>query len=473
VWVAAGKYTEARAAIEAAVERARVLGIPSVSALAFDGLGRLEIATSHHSQAQAALEQAARSAEAAGDDAMAAGAVATMVSLIGWRLEQPAQGLTLAPIAEGMIARIGGDPALEAQLAEAVGDAQWQAGNRSASLMGYRQALALLLKLQGEDSGDVARLHSSVGWILTEQGHLSEARGHLERSRQIREALFGAEHPSLSATWNELGSLSMGLGDPTEARRCFEKDLGIVEQTLGPDATRVARELLNYVETLPPDDRAAEALPLIDRAERILMSSPDAPPSHQTQLHRMKALVAQGLGQWPQAVQHARRSLEIAERAGGKEHPDVAFSVRVLARALAGDGQHKAALEAFDRSLGMIEKLGTTGDAAYPIALGESGRVLVALGRVGEGVERLERAGKLIDAVEGNERGRAALRLSLAEALWQAGTDGDRARALARAAAQGYAKAGREGDAKRAEAWAGAHPSGNEPGERHSRASDH
>ncbi len=271
VLVAAGRFADARARIEPAVAHAQALGVAEFEAEAFGALGELERQLDRFPEAKAALAHAMTKALAAGDDRAAIEAIASLVSVIGWRLEKPAEALMLAEVGRGLLTRLrgerpldGGGPSLtateavlppfsateallppfsateallppfsatEALLNESTGDAQWQAGDRVASLASYRAALETTVALQGTETADVARLRSSVSWVLMEQGHVAEARKQSEQSRAIREKLLGVEHPSLAQTWNELATIAAESGEFDEAVRCFERARRIALQT--------------------------------------------------------------------------------------------------------------------------------------------------------------------------------------------------------------------------------------------------
>ena len=105
----------------------------------------------------------------------------------------------------------------------------------------------------------------------------------------------------------------------------------------------------------------------------------------------------------------------------------------------------------------MEEKLGATGDTDYAKALVRSAQVLLALGRARDGLERLERAARLLDSPKVYPPASADAKLALADALWTAGNDRPRARALALEAQGVYAKHQRSRESAAAEKWLQAH----------------
>ncbi|MEW5743385.1 MAG: tetratricopeptide repeat protein [Myxococcota bacterium] len=455
--VAMGRLQAARERIEPAVAAAEQLAVPTFRGEALHALGELEAESSRFVEARAAWERAAEQSLSAGDDALAARILTALVSLVGWRLERPAEGLVLASLASGVLARQGGDRTVEVALDEARGDAQWQGGDRAAALASYRRALAGAIALQGPTSNDVARLHSSVGWVLMEQGHLTEARREYEASRAIRERNQGSEHPSLGATWNELGSLASQEGDYARSVAAYERAREINELALGPRAFRVTRALLNTAEDLAASGKAAEAEAALTRAVDNLAHEASPPPSGHMQVARIRAQLAVLRKKPADAVAEARRAVQIAEQQYGAEHPDTAVCLLGLGRTLVAVGRPAEALAALQRFQAMAEKLELTGGRDAVESHRQLAAALVALGRPEEALPVLERALDRLQTVEANHTLRAEVRLALANALWATKGDQARARELAEEAAQGFTFSQHADGQKRALAWLEAH----------------
>ena len=458
VLVAMGKLGPARERIGPAVAAAETLAVPAFRGEALQALGELELQSARFTEARAAWERSLEQALTAGDDATAARVLTSMVSLVGWRLERPSEGLLLASLARGVLARMGGDRLVEVALDEAQGDAWWQAGDRAAALGSYRRALDGAIALRGPASNEVARLRSSVGWVLMEQGHLAEARREYEASRVIRERNLGHDHPSLGATWNELGSLASQQGDYASAVAAFERSRVIYQQNLGPAAYQVTREWLNASEDLAADGRVDEAAAALAQARESLAAQPNPAPSARMQFARIQSRVALAQGRHADALAAAREALSMAEQQYGAEHPDSGGCLLALGRALQGAGRASEAFAAFERSRALAERLELAGTRDHAELLLRSGVVLLALRRPGEAVDRFERALREFEALGGNEPLRAEATLGLAEALWTSGADRRRARGLAEDAQRRFVALAREADRRRADAWLAAHP---------------
>lgn len=451
--VAAGRLSTARERLDPAVNEAAALAAAALLSEAWEAKGELERSFGKYSDARTAFERAAQSSLAAGDDVAAARQVAALVSLVGWRLEKPAEGLMLASIGRGLLERIGGDRAISAGLEEGVGDAQWQSGDRTASLVSYRKALDALVALHGTEHLDVARLKSSIGWVLNEQGQVNEARVMLEESHGVRERLLGPDHPELAETWKELATLANGLGDPHEAVRCFEKSLAIHRKNLEPDSPRVTRNMVNLAEALIEADRAPEAVTHLAVARQNLERMTDHAPSWTVHYLRVNARSLSATGRHAEAEKEIEEAVRISSRQLGASHPGTAGTLRIQGQVLLAAAKDKEALAAFERFLALAPKLTTVNDPDVPSALVGSAQALQRLGRTAEAIVRYERALGLYAPMPGRHRAKAEAQLGLAEALW--GSTGDRARAreLGAAAEALFGSLARDGDARRARAW--------------------
>jgi len=449
--VSAGRFDPARERIHSALQIARALKLPEQQAECSLALGELEMYVKRFQKSREALQEAVRNAEAAADDELAARALTLLVTVTGWRLERPEEGRSLAAIAAGKLERLGGNPRIEAALAEALGDTEWQAGNRAASLDSYKKALAGLSLLEGDEGLNVARLHSAIGWVLTEQGMLTEARVELNRSLKTREKLLGAEHPTLVSSWNEVSTLALAMGDVPEAVRAQERSLELARKSLGNNSPAVARMALNLAQALIPAGRVEEADTLVESARELLERHADAPASLHIEWVRVRGQVDTALGRFTAAEARAREGLLKANITFGEKHPLAAVFHRDLGRALAGQKKWREALAELDHYLQLQEALGASGEPDTVLALAESGEALAELGRGPEALERLEKAVALLPLEKANHHRSATARLLLARAL--AASDKERAKRLALEARTEFELAQREDGVKRVDAW--------------------
>jgi serine/threonine protein kinase len=401
VMIALGDFARARPLITEATASARTLDDEATTALALLELGVLEREENHFPAARAALEEAVRRGLASGDERTALHAIALLASVTGWRLDEPRVGLAWVVMGRGLVARVD-DPMLAALLDEGEGDARWRLGD-PASLDAYRRALALFERAQGPEGVDVARMHSSIGWLLMERGALTEARDAFERSRRTREALLGADHPALGSTWNELAELARRLDDREGAVEASRRALQLRQATRGIDEQVPARASVNLARALLVAGRLDEAEEHLNVGVAVLDRSR---PLNRAALERTTSELLFQRGDLAGAAAAARRALE-----GGYDEPTyIAELEGWLGHILAAAGDARGARVVLSRGVETYERLspGST----------ESGLLAFDLARVVEQLEPpaaarpvAERALEKAVGLEGNARlkARAAL----------------------------------------------------------------
>jgi tRNA A-37 threonylcarbamoyl transferase component Bud32/tetratricopeptide (TPR) repeat protein len=189
-----GRFEPAIAAAQPVLERAEALGVPRLAAEAAwvlgeaeHGLGRPESLPMRERGVLAALQ--------ASEDELLLRLLAGIVSDRGRTQSHPDEARALAPLADGVARRLGGEGGAVGQLHEAYGDVERLDGHFDAAAESYRRALERYVKEQGEHSRDVARVRTSLGEVSAELGHLDAANSELERALTILERVAGGGHP--------------------------------------------------------------------------------------------------------------------------------------------------------------------------------------------------------------------------------------------------------------------------------------
>ncbi|MBL8915311.1 MAG: serine/threonine protein kinase [Archangium sp.] len=422
--VAAGRIEGAHAELNSAAARTMDLKLVALEADARESLAALLVLERKFVDARKQYELAVRAAEIAGDDATAARVVSQMVSVVGWRLGRPDEARTWAALASGIVQRIGGDVLIEAHIEEGLGDAEWQDGNRAKSLQAYRQALQLYVKAQGEQSLDVARLRSSAGWVLTEQGELAAARKEIEASRVLREQLLGPDHPTLADTWNDLAGLAAEQRDYVEAVRCERMSV----QLSGVLVSRRLAAETSLASMLILVGQPAEGLALADALRAQI--DVDQTPASWIEYGRARVHALTRLGRLKEAWSEGKTTLTEQERKLGKLHPEVAAFAEVLGETAFALGNWQEAVELSERYLAMKATLGGADSPKTGETLLRSAQAHLALGRGIEAAPRAERALIAIEKGKPDRKLRAEARRVLAAALLKTAENPQRAAAL-------------------------------------------
>jgi CHAT domain-containing protein/tetratricopeptide (TPR) repeat protein len=185
----------------------------------------------------------------------------------------------------------------------------------------YEQALTLLdEKLQGDT---VAGSREGLGLAYRGLGQYPKAEVQLRKALDLREDLYGPDHPQVARSLYELASLLLEMGELETARPLCERALRIDRKSLGEDHPRVAEAEALRASILLGDGQRQSAFAAAIRAEtegcehvRITSRS----------LSEREALLytsrrAQGLDV---ALQIVAEEESFAEGAGSAAHPGAA-----------------------------------------------------------------------------------------------------------------------------------------------------
>ncbi len=328
--------------------------------------------------------------------------------------------------------RLGTNVALELGLLSSLGILRQEQGRLADAVRVQRKALALL-----PDEGDEVRranAHNNLGASYSYVGEHGRAVEQFELSLALYEARRGPDHPdnvyplaNLAWSWIERGEFA-------RAEPLLMRAIDLLERTSASD-TYAHATLLSQLGALHSErGRHREAIEVFQRARRL--AEPDLGADHVLigQLVMNEAGERAGLGDDAQAGQLYERALGILERAVGPDHDDVALALANLAQ-LRVDTDPAAALAHAQRAVQIVagpDDAALRAPLVLPLTI--QGRALVKLGRAPEAVDPLGRALRI--AAQGDV---AAIywveaEFYLADALWEAGGDRERARAHAQAA---------------------------------------
>jgi tetratricopeptide (TPR) repeat protein len=333
----AGRFQEGKAIAETAVEGARRLQYRALEGEALYQLGLMLDGEGDYRDAEKVFREAERAAESGRHDVLRAQVATKLLFLVGYRAKRPEAGLEWGLRAGSVIERLGGDDVLQADL------------------------------------------ESTMGLVLHEKGDLIGGRSHAERALQIRERLFGPDHPLTAEAARNLARILHTLGEHPRALALYERDLAIQSAVNGSEHPITGAALGNLGTIHFEAGRYSEALTL------------------------------------------HRQSLSIAQRNGGELSPGVADSHHNIGETLLRLGRAEEAIAHFSQALTLYERrLGPDdGELAYPLV----GLATAALlhGEAGRSVELARRALRLLPAEAGSVELRAEAHFALARALWASG----------------------------------------------------
>lgn len=398
-----GRYDEATRAIEPLAAEAHALDYAPLAAEVDFERATVASYAGDLTGAEAALRLALSAAARARDDRLIATAWSDLIALIGYEQGRAAEGLALREPAEIALTRAGTPLDLEAEYLQNSGLAAYSGGH--AELADELLTRAAALRERVGDEIELSFVLTARAVIVASGGRYADAEALYRRSLEIRERAYGANHPLVADTLDNLGVTLYHQGRLEPARELYERALAVRRSALGAEHRDVGTSLNNLAGVL------------VDRG----------------QLDRARTYYEQALAIWSATM--------------GADHPDLAIVLGNLGDLENKLGQHARAAERCQRAY-TIDRArygDDTIDLAYSLTcLGEAH---LGAGDPRAALEPLERALALRGPDHGDASELAHTRFALARALVSAGKPRARALTLARAARAGYAALG---DAHRA-----------------------
>jgi len=391
----AGKFDDSRAIARAALAESRALAYAPLEAEVHILLALQDNLAGDMKAAEPELRQAVKLAEMGFHDRAKAEAQVVLVATLAW-LGRHNDALEWAEYAQAVLARLGGDAELEANLAENVAVVFSSMHRFSDATRELDKALAMRKRLFGAHSTEVAGTLALLAAVQTNQGLHEQARATTLEAMALWKDIYGAEHPTVAQTLFGLSTDALVRGEYAQAIDYQQQGIAVLERTLGADDPQLAYA---YIDLGAPFE-------LAERREDALAS------------YRKGIALIDGRGETTPLL------------------CDALEAVGAIALDL---GRPADALAAFTRALTVAEQLGEPAATMLAIARTGVGKSYLELGRAKEALAPLEQAlaWRLAqEDVPPNQLG--GNRFALARALWQAGGDRARARTLASTAGDDF-----------------------------------
>jgi tetratricopeptide (TPR) repeat protein/predicted Ser/Thr protein kinase len=426
--LATGSYARARELTRPIVPEAHSLGYLPFEAEAEFQYGFLEHTLGDPADAETSLMSAVWAAEAGRNDVIAARAWTTLVFVIGLDKGEYARALTLAPRATAAIARLGGNADIEASLERALGGIAFELRELDAAVAHLEKELRLEERVFGADHPSVAGTLDELGLVALAQGHPDRAVLLAQRALDLYQRSLGPDHPNIAHPLSQLGRAHAALGDDISAEEEERRALAIRERSLGPDHPALAENLSDLARVVRRQDRSAEALVLARRAvaigEKALgLEHPDlADPLIEL------GLTLGRLGRYAEANAQLARAEAITAKALGPDHVRVMTAVIARGDLLMMQARWREAAAIYEHALPILEKSQGAGDA-LPGTWSSLCRAYVELQEPARAMAPLERLANKLGEQPPDVR--IAIQFTLARALWDTGGDHARAHELA------------------------------------------
>lgn len=105
----------------------------------------------------------------------------------------------------------------------------------------YQDALDIGIQVWGRESAEISDIISGLGRLYAWYRKFEQAEPLLRRTLNIRQSVFGHDHPQTAHSLEDLAALAYRRGDPTAAEHLCTQALAIRLQKLGPYHPDIAR----------------------------------------------------------------------------------------------------------------------------------------------------------------------------------------------------------------------------------------
>ncbi len=287
--------------------------------------------------------------------------------------------------AERVGSELTNQPAVEAELRGLIGRVYFEIGNYDQAEKMQRAALAINLRLFGQESPATAASLNDLALALYKEGKLTEAENANEEALTIRRHIFGNVNEDVAASLNGLAVVYRHQRKLAESESLSRESIAIRQRLFGDESPEVADSLHNLAIVLGEEGKGAES----EATARELLAI------RVKQVGSENPLVAAALqdlawavgsnGKPAESESFQRQALTMQQKFLGDTHPDVSASLTTLGERMRRDGNVSEAHAVLNAALSVQRKL--LGD--------ESPAVLYSLGTLGL---TLEQEGKWAEA---------------------------------------------------------------------------
>lgn len=405
-----GRYDEAQELCDAAVSDADRIGFEPLIAKVRYWSGRCMTQGGKWEEAREQLQSAAFAAEELGDDALAAEAGLSLMSLLAGSLDDSRGAVAWAPHAEVALKRAHAIPRDWSRLHDSRALALTDLGQIDEAI----EALQLANKFANE--GEVAaysrsEIHERTGRLHELRGEFAAAVPEYQAAHDVHVELNGAGHPNAIMAHVALADAQGAAGQPEAAVASYE------------DVEVLARE------------RFGTEHPIYWSLE----------VNHSVSLN--------AVGRFDESAEIQRRAASAFETLVGREHPRYAGTLANLAATLGKAGRHAEAAEQAEVAVPLLKKHFGEDHPIVGFALGTWGAGLINTERWDEAIPPLEEALELRRRFPESEADTAEVEFALARALFHSGRDETRGLRLANAALEGVKIDGYETGIETVTAW--------------------
>lgn len=387
---AGGRYERGQATARQALQRARDLGWPPLTAEVM--ATRAELATKIGDYEQAAMlgEEAFMLALRASAWGAAEDAASELTTLMLHKEQRPERALHWAELSAAVRVQAGDPLQLrKARYLRNQGLVTLALGDPEGAIAHATEAKALYERVVGPNHWLISRMLGDLSNAYRSKGDPTRARELMERGLELDTQLLGPTHPTVAAALDRLLAANAQEGRYDAALEAGQQALEIRTRALPPDHPDIAIAVGNLATYYLTLQQPAEALPLAERELQILEAAYGA--GHSSTVSGLDNLASahQLLGNIDEALELNERALATMEAAGQQDTSKFAGTLVNLGNSYAAKDQPEQAKATYLRAIPILES--TLGPTHQHLGL-----VLHNLGQLHQTTEDYERAASLL-----------------------------------------------------------------------------
>ncbi len=223
--------------------------------------------------------------------------------------------------------------------------------NYDKALEYHEKCLAIRLKTLGEEHPDVTVSYINIGSIWNYKGNYDKALEYHEKCLVIRSKILGGEHPAVATSFNNIGLSWNRKGNYDKALEYYEKCLAIRLKTLGGEHPSMATSYNNIGKVWDSKGENDKALEYYEKCLAILLKTlGGGHPNVATSYYNI-GLSWNNKCNYDKALEYHEKCLAIRLKTLGGEHPNVATSYNNIGKVWKSKGEYDKALEYYEKCL--------------------------------------------------------------------------------------------------------------------------
>ncbi len=255
----------------------------------------------------------------------------------------------------------------------------------------YLRALDIKQRVYGEDHPVLLITQTNLGWLYQLSGRYAEADSILRDVLAARRRIYGERHVLVASALQGVAEVAQQRGDYETAQALFEQALAVRRELLPDGHVSIARTVHMVARTQAAGGRWTEARATFDEAVSALQRASPGGTDLARAINDRAGLLEQ-MGDLPAATASYRQAREVYRTRLGDEHPFTAIVDGNIASTLLARDSMAAAEPLLRRALDIMTKAWSDEHPSLGPVLIDLGTVEMRSGRPADAEATLRRA---------------------------------------------------------------------------------